>query len=473
MRRAEATGGFAEDPDEALAATTPARRTVPPHTDGVALFPDASGRTGEQPTDHGPLPPTNVPVSTANTVRALDLVLAQISARRMTTTVNCLADKRFAGRRAGTPGGAAARAWLAGQLAELGATVAVAPFDAPRVPEVYAAPQVRWNDGRALREPVFGRDVGLHLTSSDAPLIRRGELAVAGQGDPTGRWLVVPAAMSVFDAYGHAGRSCGLLLPGSTGIDGWLTTTLAGTDAGPLPMLALEPNLHAAVHGAAAQRRGWWSANAPIRRLDLTAANIHASFATARDADLEILLTAHFDGVGDVPGLRQPAASHAGGVAVVLEAARLLAAAPPPRTALRVALLDAEALGGRGAAHHAATLASDGARPLVISIDGAGLVRRAAHVGAGGDAHRLLATVDQAGRHVCLPLSPRPLISDDRRYAAAGLATVGIGAGMGGDHSPADTPDRVQPASLVALARLVVATVWLTARHAARFRRAA
>ncbi|BCJ68067.1 M28 family metallopeptidase [Polymorphospora rubra] len=406
----------------------------------------------------------NAPTLTANTGRDLDLVLAQTSAERMATTVNLLADKRFTGRRAGTPGGAGARAWLAGQVAELGATVTLAPFAATRVPKVYAAPQVRWYDGRALREPVFGREVGLHLTSSDTPLIRHGELAVAGQGDPTGRWLVVPAAMSIFDAYGHADRSCGLLLPGTTGIDGWLTTTLAGTDAGPLPMLTLEPDLHAAVHDAAAQQRGWWSANAPIRRLDLTAANLHGIFPAARDADLEILLTAHYDGVGDMAGVRQPAASHAGGVAVVLEAARVLAAAPPPRTALRVALLDAQALGGLGAAHHAATLASDGAGPLVISIDGAGLVRGAAHVEAGGDAHGLLATVDQAGRYVGLTLSPRPMISHNRRYAAAGLATVGIGAGVGDDHSPTDTPDRVQPASLVALARLVVATVWLTAK---------
>jgi hypothetical protein len=58
--------------------------------------------------------------------------------------------------------------------------------------------------------------------------------------------------------------------------------------------------------------------------------------------------------------------------------------------------------------------------------------------------------------------------SDNRRYAAAGLAAVGLGAGMAGYHSPADTADRVDPTTLVAVARLVVATGWLATRPSAR-----
>ena len=75
----------------------------------------------------------------------------------------------------------------------------------------------------------------------------------------------------------------------------------------------------------------------------------------------------------------------------------------------------------------------------------------------------LLAALDQAGRHTGLPLVAGPVASDNRRYAAAGLATVGIGAEMAGYHSPADTPDRVDTATMIALARLVVATGWLAA----------
>lgn len=50
------------------------------------------------------------------------------------------------------------------------------------------------------------------------------------------------------------------------------------------------------------------------------------------------------------------------------------------------------------------------------------------------------------------------MASDNRRYAAAGLAAVGIGAGMGGYHS---TADRVDSTTLVAICRLVIATAWL------------
>lgn len=128
-----------------------------------------------------------------------------------------------------------------------------------------------------------------------------------------------------------------------------------------------------------------------------------------------------------------------------------------------MALLDGEETGALGSAHHATQLRQDGATPLVINVDGAGHLQQAAAVEAGGPAHALLAALDQAGRHTGLPLVAGPVASDNRRYAAAGLAAVGIGAGMAGYHSPADTPDRVEDATLTSLARLLVATAWLAA----------
>jgi Zn-dependent M28 family amino/carboxypeptidase len=192
---------------------------------------------------------------------------------------------------------------------------------------------------------------------------------------------------------------------------------------------------------------GWVAGNAPIRRIDVTGTNVHASWP----GGAEMVLTAHYDGVGDLPGLRQPgAADNASGVAVVLEAARVLAGLAP----VEVALLDGEEVGALGSAHHAPH--TDKA---VINVDGAGHLNEAVAVEAGGPAHGLLAALDQAGRHTGVPLVAGPVASDNRRYAAAGLAAVGIGAGMAGYHSPADTPDRVDPGTLVAIARLVVATV--------------
>ncbi len=135
---------------------------------------------------------------------------------------------------------------------------------------------------------------------------------------------------------------------------------------------------------------------------------------------------------------------------------------------MSVAVLDAEEAGALGSAHHANRLRDTGVAPLAVNVDGAGHLHQAAAVEAGGPAHGLLAVLDQAGRHTALPLVAGPVASDNRRYAAAGLAAVGIGAGMAGYHSPADTPDRVEPATMAALVRLVVATVWLAAANGAR-----
>ena len=392
------------------------------------------------------------------TLTPLTGLLAAVDAEQMAATVQALAGPRFAGRRAGSPGGAAARAWLADRLAALGARVNTAPFAVRAVPEIYAAPQAAWHDGGREYRLTFGRQMLPHVASAELPSIRRGDLAVAGTGDPAGRWLLVPAGMSLFDAYGQAQDAAGLLIGRGTDPDGWHYTMLAGPDPGPLPMLSLDLQTHARMTAAAGS--GWLAASAPIRRADVTAGNVHADW----DSGTEILLTAHYDGVGDHPGLRHPSGSdNASGVAVVLESSRVLAAALPPGVGLSVALLDAEEVGALGSAHHAAQLRQAGATPLVINVDGAGRLEDTAAIEAGGPAHGLLAALDQAGRHTGLPLKAGPVASDNRRYAAAGLATVGIGAGMGGYHSPADTPDRVEAATLAAVCRLVVATVWLAA----------
>jgi aminopeptidase YwaD len=385
---------------------------------------------------------------------SLSGLLAAVTAERMTEVVDTLSGSTFEGRRAGSPGGASARSWLGEQLARLGSRVSLAPFAVRAVPDIYATPEAIWHDDRLT----FGREMMPHLASADRPTMRRGRLGIAGTVDPRGRWLLVPAGMTLFDAYGHAHDAAGLLISRATDADGWHYTMLAGPDPGPLPMLTLDPRTHARMTAAA--ESGWLTANTPIRRNDVTATNLHADWGLRT----EILLTAHYDGVGDHPGLRQPAASdNASGVAVVLEAARVLAPVLPAGTGLSVALLDAEELGARGSAHHAGRLRSAGTNPLVINVDGAGHLEDAAAVEGGGPAHRLLALLDQAGRHTGLPLKAAPVASDNRRYAAAGYAAVGIGAGMGGYHSPANTPDRVDSATLAAVCRLVVATVWLAA----------
>jgi hypothetical protein len=394
----------------------------------------------------------------------LDRRLAAVDAGRLAGSVAALADAPFTGRRVGTDGGAAARDWLGAQLKLRGADVSTAAFPVRAVPDVYQAPNVNWHDGTQARHLTFGRQVAVHPASADLAPARRGDIAIAGEGAPEGRWIVVPAGMSLFDGYGHADGAAGLLIGRAVDADGWHFTMLAGPDAGRLPILMIDPATHRTMLDAAGRGHAWLSGNAPIRRVDATAMNVHGRWGSSSDRDVRVLLAGHFDGVGDHPGLRQPAASdNATGVAIVLEAARVLGSAFARAAGLGVTLLDAEEVGALGSAEHARQLRHSDGNPLVVNVDGAGRLDRAAGVEAGGPAHGLLAILDQAGRHVGLPLTAGPVASDNRRYAAAGLATLGIGAGMAGYHSPADTADRVDPATMTLVCRLIVATAHLIA----------
>jgi Zn-dependent M28 family amino/carboxypeptidase len=172
------------------------------------------------------------------------------------------------------------------------------------------------------------------------------------------------------------------------------------------------------------------------------------------------VLSAHYDGVGDIDGRHRPgAADNAAGVAVVLEAARHLKDSLPAGLGLTVALLDGEEIGAVGSARHAARLIAEGRSPLVVNVDGAGELYEAVAVEAGGPAHPILAALDAAGRAAGVPLRAGQVASDNRRYAAAGQAAVGLGAGMHGYHTEHDTAEHVQPETLTAMARLVIATV--------------
>jgi NADPH-dependent 2,4-dienoyl-CoA reductase/sulfur reductase-like enzyme len=131
----------------------------------------------------------------------------------------------------------------------------------------------------------------------------------------------------------------------------------------------------------------------------------------------------------------------------------------PVGAGLQVALLDGEEIGAVGAAHHAARPAAEGHTPLIVNVDGAGELIEAVAVEAGGPAMPILAALDAAGKATGVPLRAGQVASDNRQYAAAGLAAVGLGAGMPGYHSAGDTADRVQPETLAAMAQLVVGAV--------------
>ncbi|GGT43450.1 M28 family metallopeptidase [Nonomuraea spiralis] len=397
----------------------------------------------------------------------LAAVVERVSAARMLATVHELARDHYAGRRVGTPGGRAAAAWLAERLRELGGEVELDSFPVADVRELYASPVLEWSaDGQALRLE-HRRDFVEHLATAELPNPCTAPLAAASEADLRGRWVLAEAgdwarACERAEAHGAAG----VLTARGTDAEGWMPKMIAGPAPRAVPIIALRTDRHASLADALAAGPVQVTGSMPLRQVTAEGHNVHARFPHAGGAGSgpRVLLTAHYDGVGDDPGMRLPAAAdNASGVAAVLEAARVLTADPALGAELSVAFLDAEESGAWGSAHHAPTLPSD---TLVLNLDGAAQLHDAAAVEAGGPAHALLATLDQAARLVDVPLRAGAMASDNRRYAAAGLAAIGIGMGMPGYQTPTETPDRVQPDTLVAAARLLVATMWLLAPSA-------
>ncbi len=382
-------------------------------------------------------------------------VLDATATQRMLATVHRLAAPDLTGRRTGTPGGRAAAAWLADELRTAGATVTLDRFTVVgAVKELYATPVAVYTDHTGTTHAlVHRRDFCEHLATADLPTPATGKVTTATDDDVRSAWVTAEGYDREIAAQLAARGAVGMLVPRGTDNDGWMPKMIAGPPAGALPVLALHTDWHQRLDTNPGTTL---TASVPLRTADVQAVNVYATFQPHHASRTNILLSAHYDGVGD--DLHQPmpaAADNASGVAAILEAARQLASRGLD-IGLAVALLDAEEAGAHGSAHHATRLAPG---TLVINLDGAAALHQAAAVEAGGDADRLLAALDQAGRATGTALRGQAMPSDNRRYAAAGHAAVGIGMGMPGYQTPAETPDRVDPATLTAAARLIVATV--------------
>jgi Zn-dependent M28 family amino/carboxypeptidase len=269
-----------------------------------------------------------------------------------------------------------------------------------------------------------------------------------------GAWVLDDAYAGERSVALAAAGAAGVLVPRGTDEAGWMPKMIGAQAVAPLPVIAVRRELHERMTTAADSGEGWASGSVPVRTVDAVGTNVHGVFRPGQPA---LLLTAHFDGVGDDPGgIRFPAAAdNASGVAVVLAAAHELHRELPPSFGIAVALVDGEEIGAYGSAHHAPQVQPG---TWVINVDGAAAFHEAAAVEAGGPAHALLAALDQAGRVERIPLRPGAMPSDNRRYVAAGLPAVGIGMGIPGYQTPAETADRVEPSTLDAARRLVVAT---------------
>ncbi len=382
-----------------------------------------------------------------------------VTGARLERTVAMLAEDRFTGRRVGTEGGRAAGRWLAARLRAIGASVTTDEFPVRGVRELYGTPRLTWSEGSASRTLVHRRDFVEHLVSADLPTPRTGEVVIVDAGVWRDRWVLAPD-LGVSARATREGAA-GLLVPRGTDTDGWMPKMIAGPPTDTVPVVAVRTDLHDEMTRSGS---GVVTAAMPLRVVDVSGSNVHGVLREPAAGHATVLLTAHFDGVGDDPQQRLPAAAdNASGVAVILEAARLLALHLPERVGLAVTFLDAEETGAGGSAHHAPGVR---AGTYVINVDGAAQLGDGAAVEAGGPAQGLLAALDQAGRDTGVSLRAGAMPSDNRRYAAAGLPAIGIGMGMPGYQTPAETVDRVETESLLAATRLVVATVLrLSATH--------
>jgi hypothetical protein len=375
----------------------------------------------------------------------------------MLAIVHRLAADDFTGRRVGTPGGRATASWLVSHLQSLGAVTETEEFQVHgAVREIYQTPTMSWHHGRTWRL-THRREFAEHLACAAAPAPVSGELALMGTDQMHGQWLLATAFSP--EQFAEAARrgARGILLPRATDEAGWMPKTITGPAVVALPVVSVRTDLHRAMTDAAAGGKAMVTASMPLRTVDTSGVNIYAVFRSPSPGCPSVLLTAHYDGVGDDPELRHPAAAdNASGVAAVIEAARQLAAVSDPGIGIAVALLDAEEAGAHGSAHHAPRLP---AGTLVINLDGAANLGEAAVVEAAGPARTLLEALDQAGRLTGVPLRPGSMPSDNRRYGAAGHAAIGIGMGLPGYQTPAETPDRVDADTLLAAVGLITATV--------------
>ena len=379
------------------------------------------------------------------------------------TDIETLASAPFTGRRTGSEGHGKAVKWLATRMSDLGLPVVLETFEIDRVIDVYQPPRLEIldSDGGPARRLALRSEMAEHPRSADTPEFRSGVARRLDAGSHDGAWVIletVPQGPDLDSLTTHlAGHGAiGILAPQHAGQDGFLAKRLMGGASVGLPVLAVRSDLLPTLNGQLVRAR------VPVRTRRMTGTNVIGKLRARDDAGGEpILLTAHFDGVGDDSAdTRLPAAAdNASGIAVLLEVARIVGASGGLSVPLWIGAVDAEELNALGSADHARSLQAAGDRPSVLNLDMAGQFHGSVSVEAGAAAGDVVAALDRAGRHLGTPLQLGPVASDNRRYAGAGFAAVGIGLGAAAYHSPADRPESVDDEALVVAGRLILATL--------------
>lgn len=375
----------------------------------------------------------------------------------------CVPDK--AGRAPGSAGHDRATRFLVSELTGSGLSPVLDHFAISGVLRLSAPPYCRADGPEGVRDLVHRAEFAEHPRSAPMPAPVSG---VASAEPGPGRWAIVrgpsqgPDFAELADELTARGV-VGILVAQHADASGYLTKRVQGPPPVQLPVVALLPELLEAVTGAAV------TAHVPLERVPAVGANIIATLPGRAPDARPILLSAHYDGVGSDPELHFPCAGdNASGAAVLCETARVLSRAEPLSRPLIFALLDAEEMGTLGSGHHARQLSEAQVRPDVLNIDMAGKFNGKVAVELGPadpPPDDLIAALDASGRHLGIPLHAAPVASDNRRYAASGFPSAGVGLGAAHYHSPLDSPERIEPDALRKAGQLTLATIRHLAAH--------
>jgi hypothetical protein len=398
---------------------------------------------------------------------ALQELLATLDPARLQHDLARLCSADFGGRRIGTEGHDRASTWLAARMDELG--LVSEPFDfALDIPvlALTGAPTLAIQDVSASswQYLTHRRDFAEHSASANCPqsIVGQAHRSLAG-ADLRGAWIVldtVPphgALQALGTQFAEQG-AIGLLVPHDATPEGYLSKRVMPAIPIALPVMSVRADVLAGLDGTRVQ------ASVPIQR-EYAHGRLVLGHRDGTDATLDyapLIIGAHYDGVGDDPGgFRIPgAADNAAGVAVVLELARVVQQSSiRPRRPIIFAAFDGEEVQAQGSLAYAQQLRAQERQPLIINLDGAARFNEAVWVEAGSGADELISALDTTGQWLHIPLVLGAVASDNRRYAAAGFPSVGVALGGIGGHTPADTPEFVDPEAMSLAARLLLATI--------------
>lgn len=381
---------------------------------------------------------------------------------RATTVLAALCAKQFSGRGVGTVGHDEAGEYIAETLRALGLNISRQTFDVPALFRLDTEPSFEVVQVGGTRSLEHRRDYAEHPRSAGMGMPIAGIAAPWDGTARAGTWIIlesVPQGQAFTDLadLARAAGAIGILTPQQPDASGFLVKRVVGAEPVGLPVIAVRAEHLPGIAG------GLVRAHVPVLRGGGVGTNIFATLAGTDPAmaDRPVLVTAHYDGVGSDPGRHfECAGDNASGVAVLCEAARVLAAQPTrPARPVVFAALDAEELGALGSKDHARRLAAQGIRPDVLNLDMAGKFNGVVAVELGPDSKALIDALDRAGRALAYPLGVSPVASDNRQYAGAGLSAAGIGLGAAHYHSPLDTADRIDPQALLIAGRLLLAAI--------------